>query len=103
MKKRIRVLLADDHAMVRDGLATYLDQLDDIEVVAIAADGRDALEQARRTRPDVALIDVVMPGLNGLDAAAFIHEEYPGVRIIMISVHADITYVYRALKAGAQG
>jgi DNA-binding NarL/FixJ family response regulator len=102
-KKRVRVLLADDHAMVRDGLASYLDHLPEIEVVATASDGWEAVEQVRRTKPDVALVDIVMPGLNGIDAAAVIHEECPGVRIVIISVHADVAYVYRALRAGAQG
>jgi DNA-binding NarL/FixJ family response regulator len=103
MKKTIRVLLADDHVMVRDGLAAILRQQDDISVVGTAADGQEALELAKRTRPDVALIDIVMPGLNGIDVTTQIQEECPSIRIIIMSVHSDIDYVYRALKAGAQG
>jgi DNA-binding NarL/FixJ family response regulator len=103
MKKTIRVLLAEDHAMVRDGLAAILGEQDDFDVVAVAGNGLEALEQARRTKPDVAVIDIVMPGLNGIDATARILEELPALRIIIISMHSDIDYVYRALKAGAQG
>ena len=103
MRNTIRILLADDHAMVRDGLAAILEEQDDFDVVAVAANGLEAVKQARRAKPDVALIDVVMPGLNGIDAAAQIHQDCPSTRVIMISMRSDIDYVYRALKAGAQG
>jgi DNA-binding NarL/FixJ family response regulator len=105
MKKTIRILLADDHAMVRDGLVAILaQQVDfDFEVVSAVADGRQAVEQAIRTQPDIALIDIAMPELNGLEATEQIHEACPSVHIIIVSMYSNIEYVYRALRAGAQG
>jgi DNA-binding NarL/FixJ family response regulator len=101
--KTIRILLADDHAMVRDGLAALLGKQDDFEVVALAANGLEAVEQSSLLKPDVALIDIVMPGLNGIEATAHIHRENPSIHIVVVSMHSDIDYVYRALRAGAQG
>lgn len=103
MKKPVRILLADDHAMVRDGLQAIFAGQDGMEVIATASNGREAVQQAKRTKPDVALIDVVMPKMNGIEATTQIHRALPAVRIVVISAHSDIVYVYRALKAGAQG
>jgi DNA-binding NarL/FixJ family response regulator len=99
----IRVLLADDHALVRAGLRALLKELPGIEVVAEAGDGREAIEQIKRHQPGVVLMDIAMPGLNGLDTAALITKDHPGVRVVVLSVHTEEAYVLRALRAGAAG
>lgn len=99
----IRVLLADDHALVRAGFRALLQSLPDMEVVAEAGDGREALRLIDLHRPDVVLMDIGMPGLNGLEAAARLAEESPQIRVIVLSMHATEEYVLRALRAGAVG
>lgn len=99
----IRVLLVDDHALVRAGLSALLKRLPGIEVVAEAGDGRQALELITRHRPDVVLMDIAMPGLNGLEATAQIKKNFPAVRVMILSMHANEEYVLRALRAGASG
>ncbi len=103
MKTPTRVLLADDHALVRAGFRALLQSLPDMEVVAEAGDGREALRLISLHQPDVVLMDIGMPGLNGLDAAARIAEESPQIRVIILSMHATEEYVLRALRAGAAG
>lgn len=98
-----RVLLADDHALVRAGLHSLLQTLDGVEVVAEAGDGREAMRLIETTHPDVVLMDIAMPGLNGLEAAAHITKDHPTVRLIMLSGHAGEEYVAQALRAGAAG
>ena len=98
-----RVLLADDHALVRAGLHSLLQTLPDVEVVAEAGDGREAMQLIETTHPDVVLMDITMPGLNGLEAAARITKDHPKVRLIMLSGHAGEEYVAQALRAGAAG
>ena len=98
-----RVLLADDHALVRAGLHSLLQTLPDVEVVAEAGDGREAMRLIETTHPDVVLMDITMPGLNGLEAAARITKDHPTVRLIMLSGHAGEDYVAQALRAGAAG
>jgi DNA-binding NarL/FixJ family response regulator len=99
----IRVLLADDHALVRAGMRTLLQNLPGIEVVAEASDGREALNLIKAQRPDVVLMDITMPELNGLEATARIVKEVPGTRVIILSMHASEEYVLQALRAGAEG
>lgn len=99
----IRILLADDHTLVRAGIRSLLESIDDVVVVAEAGDGREALELIARHRPDVALLDIGMPGLNGLEVAKRIPHESPKTRIIILSMHADPAYVKKALRAGAVG
>ena len=99
----IRVLLADDHALVRDGLRAVLAREADIEVVGEAADGREALAVAETTKPDVAVLDLSMPLLNGLDAARQLAARDRGPRTILITMHAEDRYVLEALRAGAHG
>jgi DNA-binding NarL/FixJ family response regulator len=101
--KPTRVLLADDHALVRAGIRALLEELPGVAVVAEASDGRDALRLIEEHQPDVALLDIAMPGLNGLEAAARIAEEFPYVRMIILSMHATEEYVLRALRSGAVG
>jgi DNA-binding NarL/FixJ family response regulator len=100
---KIRVLLADDHTLFRAGIRSLLQTLDDIEVVAEAGDGREALRLAAAHRPDVVLMDIMMPNLNGLDAAARIAHAYPHTRVIMLSMSADEDSVLKTLRAGAVG
>ncbi|MEJ2208863.1 MAG: response regulator transcription factor [Anaerolineae bacterium] len=99
----IRVLLADDHMLVRAGFRALIETLPGIEVVAEANNGREALELIARHQPHVVLMDIAMPGLNGLEAVGRVSEEYPHVRAIILSMHANDEYVLRALRAGAAG
>ncbi len=99
----IRTMLAEDHALVRAGIRALLKAMPDVEVVAEAADGREAVALARRHRPDVVLMDIAMPGLNGLDAAGMLAKDVPGVRVLVLSMHAQEEYVRRALRMGATG
>ena len=97
-----RVLLADDHALFREGLKSLLAS-GDVEIVGEAASGQDAIREARRLRPDVAIVDVGMPGLNGVDAAREILRASPRTRVIMLTMHKDNAYLAEALRAGARG
>ena len=99
----IRVLLAEDHVLVRAGLCALLKSAAGIEVVAETGDGQDALRLIREHRPHVALLDIAMPGLNGLDVLLRVREECPDVRVIILSMHANEEYVRQALRAGAIG
>jgi len=103
MMKPIRVLLADDHTLVRAGIRSLLENMEGIEVIAEAGDGREALRLVRTHRPDVVLMDIAMPGLNGLEAAARIAKKFPNVRVIILSMHVNEEYVLQALRAGAAG
>jgi DNA-binding NarL/FixJ family response regulator len=99
----IRVLLADDHALMREGLRALLATTTDIEVVGEVRTGREAERQVLQLNPDVVLMDIAMPDLNGIEAARVIHLKCPTVRIVMLSMHATAEYVYRAFEAGACG
>jgi DNA-binding NarL/FixJ family response regulator len=101
--KPIRVVLADDHTLVRAGFRALLQNLAGIQVVAEADNGRDALRLVQTHQPDVVLMDIAMPELNGLEAAARLAEELPQVRVIILSMHANEEYVWQALHAGAAG
>lgn len=100
---KTRVLLADDHEVVRSGLRAVLDAESDIEVVAEAADGTEAVEKALETEVDLAILDVSMPRLTGLQATAELHRRLPGLRILILSVHGGEQYLFEALRAGASG
>jgi len=97
----LRILLVDDHALVRAGMRSLLQDLTDIEVVAEASDGVEALVAAERERPDVVLMDIAMKGMNGLEAAARLRERLPAVKVIILSMHTSEEYVLLALRAGA--
>jgi two-component system NarL family response regulator len=99
----IRLLLVDDHFVVRRGLITILSLENDFSVVGEAEDGRQALEVYRQHTPDVVLMDVRMPGLNGLDAIETIRREFPGAKIIVLTTYDNDEDIHRALKAGARG
>jgi DNA-binding NarL/FixJ family response regulator len=100
---KIRVLLADDHEVVRSGLRMVLESQSDIEVVAEAGDGAQALEQALAAEIDLTVLDVSMPRMTGLQAAAELHRRRPELRILMLSMHDNEQYFFEALKAGASG
>jgi DNA-binding NarL/FixJ family response regulator len=99
----VRILIADDHAIVRTGLKLLLDRIPGMEVVGEASDGREAVRLAREFKPDIAIMDIGMPLFNGLDAAAQILRESEKTGIIILSMHADESYILRALNAGAKG
>ena len=99
--KSLRVLLADDHALVRAGMRSLLRDIAGVEVVGEAADGAEALALAARERPDVVLLDIAMKGMGGLEAAAQFRAQHPGVKVIILSMHASEEYVLQALRAGA--
>ena len=99
----IRVVLADDHALVRAGMRSLLGGMAQVEVVGEAASGEEALVLAGRERPDVVLMDIAMKGITGLEAAARMREQYPEVRVVILSMHAGEEYVLQALRAGAIG
>jgi DNA-binding NarL/FixJ family response regulator len=97
------IMLADDHSLLRQGLRLIIEREPDLRVVAEAADGREAIEQATLHKPDLAIIDVSMPLLNGLAAARELRKRLPGVRILMLSMHDNEQFLFEALKAGADG
>lgn len=103
MSKPIRILLADDHNVMRRGLRLLLESQPGFSVVGEAANGHQAVEQAVATKPDVVVLDIAMPHLNGAEAAQRITELLPGTAIVILSMHSDEGYVLRALKAGAKG
>jgi two-component system, NarL family, response regulator NreC len=101
--KQIRILLADDHTVMRRGLRLLLESQPAFSVVAEASDGRQAVEQAEATKPDIAVLDIAMPNLSGIEAAQRINAALPQTAVIVLSMHSDESYVLRALKAGVKG
>lgn len=99
----IQVLLADDHAVVRDGLRFLLEVQGDISVVGNAVNGRDAVRRVKELKPDVVIMDIAMPELNGIEATHQIREACPATRVLILSMHASTEHVRQALRAGAQG
>lgn len=99
----ISILLADDHTLVRAGIRALVEKLPDVKVIAEAKDGREALRLVGESHPDLVLMDIAMPGLNGLDATARITKEFPAVRVIVLSMYANAEYVREAVNAGAAG
>ncbi|MBI1732424.1 MAG: response regulator transcription factor [Gammaproteobacteria bacterium] len=99
----IRVLLADDHALVRNGIRMLLQRIDNVEVIAETGDGHQALALVESLRPDVALIDISMPGMNGIETVARIRARFPETRTVILSMHAEEEFVSQALKSGALG
>ena len=99
----IKVLIADDHSIVRAGLRRIVEESGDMEVIAEAADGKGALLQVQKELPDVAVIDISMPGLDGLEVTSQLHAGYPKLPVIILTMHEEEQYVIRAIEAGAMG
>jgi two-component system, NarL family, response regulator NreC len=99
---KVRILLADDHTVMRNGLRLLLERQPEFEVVGEAADGREAVALAEKEKPDVVVMDIAMPNLNGIEAAGQILRRYPDISVVILSMHSDEAYVMRALKAGAR-
>jgi DNA-binding NarL/FixJ family response regulator len=99
----MRVVLADDHTLVRAGIRSLLERVTGVEVVAETGDGREARDLIEKHRPDVALLDITMPSLNGLEVAARVSDVSPKTRVVILSMHADEGYVAQALRAGVAG
>ncbi|MBI4186862.1 MAG: response regulator transcription factor [Chloroflexi bacterium] len=100
---KIRVLIADDHAIVREGLRTLLQAQTDIEVVGEAINGEDAVSKAKETQPDIVLMDITMPGMNGLEATQHIKRSNPVVKVLALTMHEGDEYFFKILEAGASG
>ena len=100
---KIRVLVADDHAIVRDGIRALLALTEDIEVIGEAANGRDALKMVTRLSPDIVLMDIVMPLMDGLEATRRVHKEFPEAKVIVLTQYEDREYVLPVIEAGASG
>jgi two-component system response regulator NreC len=101
--RRLRVVLGDDHGLVRSGLRSLLERDHEFEVVGEASNGIEVLSVVDQTRPDVLLLDLGMPHLNGIDTAQRLHDTTPDVKVVVVSMHSDEAYVLRALKAGVRG
>lgn len=99
----ITILLADDHAIVRDGLCALLENDSALMVVASVANGRDALQKTRELKPDVVVMDIAMPELNGIEATSQIRKQCPATQVVILSIHASGEHIYRAFQAGALG
>ncbi len=100
---KAKIFLADDHQILRDGLRLLLESHPDFTVVGEAEHGRAALDAIRASLPDVVILDIAMPELNGIEVARRLSDELPEIRVIILSVYSDLEHVYRALQAGAQG
>jgi len=103
MTKTIKVLAVDDHPLLREGIAAVIEDEEDIELVAEAASGHEAIELFRKHRPDVTLMDLQMPGMNGIDAIVAIRSEFPNARFVVLTTYQGDVQALRALKAGASG
>lgn len=99
----IRIILSDDHKIIRDGLSSLLSQEDDIDVIAQAKDGHSTVELVRKLSPDMSIMDIGMPSLNGIEATRQIINEFPKIKVIALSMHSDKKFVTEMLKAGASG
>jgi DNA-binding NarL/FixJ family response regulator len=99
----IAVFIADDHTVVRDGLRLLIETQSDMKVVSEASNGREAARQVLRTKPDVVIMDIAMPELNGVEATRQIHENCPATKVIILSMHSSSEHIFQALKAGAHG
>ena len=103
MSAKLRILLADDHETVREGLRMILNAQPDMQVIGMAGDGREAIDQCEKTTPDVVIMDISMPGLNGLAATVELTERCPDAKVLTLTRHADNSYLQQLMRAGAAG
>lgn len=103
MKTPIRLLVVDDHPIVRKGISMCLSRYEQMEIVGEAADGREAIRQARALKPDIVLMDIDMPQMNGLAAAEVLQRELPRIKVLILSMHSNTEYVLRIIQSGARG
>lgn len=101
--KKIKVAIADDHALIREGIKKLLELEENFEIVALAGDGIEALECIRNTQPDVILLDINMPNMNGIDCLKQIKTDYPETKVIMLTIHEDAEYLIETINIGAEG
>ncbi len=102
-ERSVNIVLVEDHTLVREGIKALLDTIEGVSVVAEAGDGHHALYMIEKTRPDMVLLDIAIPGLNGIEVAGRIKKDYPSIKVIMLSMHANEEYVYQSLRAGVSG
>lgn len=102
-KKKIRVVLADDHSLVRDGIKALLEEAEDIQVIGEAADGEEALKKVEGTTPDILIVDIRMPKLNGIETVAKLTKQSPNTKALVLSMHDSEEYVLKSVEAGAYG
>jgi two-component system, NarL family, nitrate/nitrite response regulator NarL len=102
-KKKIKILLVDDHPVVRKGLGACLSSLDHVEVVAEAVDGQEAVDKVKELLPEIVLMDIDMPTMSGLEATKLIRKGFPGIKVLILSIHSNKDYVLQIIKSGAQG
>ncbi len=103
MNNKTKIILADDHEIMVEGLRVLLEKQEGFEVIGIANDGLEALQMIQQANPDIAILDISMPNLNGLDASARIHKEFPDVKVIILSMHKDDGFITKAFGGGAKG
>ncbi len=101
--KKIRVLLVDDHAILREGIKALLEKQDNIEVVAEAADGREAISRVAQFRPDVVVLDISMPMMDGLESTRQMKRHNPDIKVLVLTMHDNEEYFFQLLRAGASG
>jgi len=102
-RKPIRILLVDDHPVVRKGITSCLSHVENIQIIGEAADGQEGIQKAKELHPDVVLMDIDMPRMNGLTAAETLHKENPGIKVLILSMHSQTDFVMRILQSGARG
>jgi DNA-binding NarL/FixJ family response regulator len=100
---QLRIMLADDHVMFRQGIRSFLESLDGITIVGEAADGLELLEILKTTVPDVAILDIVMPGMHGMEVMHEIHQKYPQIKVLFLTMHGKLEYIRQALTYGVHG